>query len=151
MFKEKRKVDPYEGLHGKELIDAIMEGETVKMATREQYLEAIRLDEQNSKKLRKRQDIIFNISYHVKPIFFTPLAIMFHTIAFVTRFIGGVASVGLIYGFYRVYKLFAEYRAGVVQGNDVKVTIAIIVFPFIAFTISKVSELAWSYFEDNKY
>lgn len=147
----KKKIDPYEGLHGKELVDAIMKGEGVKIATPEQHREAVMIDAEKIRKYKQHEDLFFKIGYHVKPVFFTPLAIMFHTITFLFRIIGGIASVAMIYGIYCAYKAFSEWKMGMMYADDMKMALRLIIFPFAAFALAKISEIMWNYFENNKY
>ena len=76
---------------------------------------------------------------------------MFHIITFVFQIIGGIASIAMIYGIFCAYKAFTAWRAGAAYADNAKTAVMLICFPFAAFTIVKLSELAWTYFEDNKY
>lgn len=98
----------------------------------------------------RRKKIKYTIGFMLRRIFFSPLAIMFHLITIVSRFVGGVASLALIYGLYCAYKAFTEWRAGEVFADNVHTAVTLIIFPFIAYGISVVANMAWAFFEDNK-
>lgn len=151
MFKKKKEDNPLAGLHGQELVDAIKNMNHVKVLTPEQKRAFEMSQAKKERKEKKREDIFFTIGYHVKPVFFTPLSIMFHILTFVFRIIGGIASVAMIYGIYCAYKAFTAWNAGVAYEDNVKTAVMLIIFPFIAFAVAKIAELAWTYFEDNKY
>jgi len=151
MFKKKKEDNPLEGLHGQELVDAIKNMNYVKTLTPEQQRAFEVSQAEKERKAKRREDILFTIGYHVKPIFFTPLSIMFHIITFVFRIIGDIASVAMIYGLYCAYKAFTAWRAGTAYADNAKTAVMLIVFPFAAFAVAKLTELAWTYFEDNKY
>lgn len=151
MFKKKVEKDPYEGLHGKELVDAIMKGEGVKIATSKQYREVVMIDAEKTKKYRQHKNFFYMVGYYVKPVFFTPLAIMFHVIASVFYIIGSIASIAMIYGIYCAYKAFTAWKMGMVYAEKIEMAVNLIVFPFVAFAVAKIAEAMRNYLENNKY
>ncbi len=151
MFKKDKKNNPLTGLHGQELIDAIKNMNYVKVLSPEQQREFEISQAKKERKTQRRESIFFTIIYHVKPIFFTPLSIIFHIITFVFRIIGGIASVAMIYGIYCACKSFVAWKAGMAYADNAKIAAVLIAFPFVAFMIAKLAELAWTYFENNKY
>lgn len=142
MFKKKKEDNPLKGLHGEELVDAIKNMNYIRTLNPEQHRAFEISQAEKEKKKERRKDILFTIGYHVKPVFFTLLSIMFHIITLVFRIIGSVASVVMIYG-------IIAWREGMMYANNAKT--AVIIFPFAAFAVSKFAELAWDYFENNKY
>ena len=152
MLKKKQEKSKYEGLHGKELVEAIMRGETLgRPATEEGGRAYEKRAAELSRKYEREKEVKTKIGFFLKPIFYTPLAIMFHIITFVSRIIGGIASVAMIYGIYCAYKAFSAWKAGTVYTGDIKTIVMLLVFPFIAFAIATVSERLWCYFDDNRY
>lgn len=152
MFKKKQMKDKYEGLHGQELIDAIMrDGTFGKPVTESQARANDKRIAQLNRRYEREQEIKAKICLVLKPIFFTPLSIMFHVLTFVFRVIGGVASVALPFGIYFTYKYLVEWRMNGVCPEGLRTSIAVIIFPFIAFAFATLSEKLWCYFEDNRY
>ena len=152
MFKKKQKKYKYDGLHGKELVDAIMREETLgKPATNESMRLYRKRVAELDRKYEWEREIKEKTGAILKPIFFTPLAIMFHIITFVFRIIGGIASVAMIYGIYCAYKAFSAWRDGTAYGADMKTSAVLIIFPFIAFGVATIAERIWCYFDENRY
>lgn len=149
MFK-KKEGNPFEGLHGQDLIDAI-HNTGYRVATQEEMMEAERRIAELNRKYARQEEIKNKIIYFLKPIFFTPLAFIFHVITFVSRIAGAVACIALLYGLYCGYKAFTAWRAGEAFTGDAKTAAILIISPFIAYAIAEISERIWSYFEDNKY
>lgn len=148
----KKKKDPYENLHGKELVDAIMRDNTLgTIATERQQRENERMVRELDRKIARNEEIKSKIADFLRPIFFTPLSIFFHIVTFAFRIIGGISCVTMFYGIYCAYKAFIAWRAGEIFGNYVQTAVMLIVFPFIAFAIATIAGKAWVYFEDNKY
>lgn len=149
MFKKKEE-NPLKGLHGQELIDAINKPK-YRVATKEEMRETERRIAELNRKYARQEEIKGKIGYFLKPIFYTPLAFLFHVITFASRIVGAVACVAMLYGIYCGYKAFTAWRAGEAFAGDAKTAAVLIVFPFIAYTIAEISERIWGYFEDNKY
>lgn len=149
MFKKKEK-NPLDGLHGQDLVDAI-HNIGYHVATEKEIREAERRAMELNRKNARWEGIKSNIGYFLKPIFFTPLAFIFHVITFLFRIIGSIACITMLYGFYCAYKAFTAWRAGEAFAENAKAAALLIVFPFIAYAIATIAEHLWDYFEDNKY
>lgn len=149
MFKKKED-NPLKGLHGQELIDAI-NNTGYRVATKEEMWEAERRIAELNRKYARQEEIKSKIGYFLKPIFYTPLAFLFHVITFVSRIVGAVACIAMLYGIYCGYKAFTAWRAGEAFADNAKAAAMLIIFPFIAYAIAEVAERIWGYFEDNKY
>ena len=151
MPKKKQMKDKYDGLHGQELIDAIMKDGTFgKPVTESQARENDKLIAKMNRRYEKEQEIKSKICLALKPIFFTPLSIMFCVLTFVFRVIGGVTSVALPFGIYFTYKCLMQWRTNGVATERLRASIASILFPFIASAFAILTEKLWNYFEENK-
>lgn len=109
--------------------------------------------EKRRKRIHKREAFFENLRDIMRPVIFTPLSVVFHIISFVTKGIGYISSVGLIAGFYYLYKSIEALINGVPFGEiDTFVkAVAFIIIPFAAFGISVVTERIYCYFENNAY
>ena len=89
----------------------------------------------------------------LRTIIYTPLSIAFHAVSYVAKGIGYISSFGLIAGVYYLYQSFCAFKSGVPFGEIGEFTKAVgfIVFPFIAYLVSYVSEKIYTYFEENAY
>lgn len=152
MFKKKPKKDKYEGLHGQELVDAIMRDGTLGKPVTESQARAndSKIEELN-RRYERQLEWKVRIGMFLKPIIYTPLYILFHIVTFVFRIVGGIASVAMIYGIYCGYKAFTAWRAGEAFAGNLKTAVMLMIFPFAAFAIAVIAEKLWSYFEDNRY
>lgn len=151
MFKKKPKKDKYEGLHGQELVDAIMRDGTLgKPVTESQARANDRKIAELNRRYERQLEWKVRIGMFLKPIIYTPLSILFHIVTFVFRIVGGIASVAMIYGIYCGYKAFTAWRAGEAFSGDLKTAVMLIIFPFAAFAIAVIAEKLWSYFEDKR-
>ena len=100
-----------------------------------------------NKKLHKRNEVISNIAHYVKYVFYTPLAIATNIISVIFKIGGSVASIGIPYGVYCVYKTIVQLKAGIAF-EDIKQTTFVclfIIFPFIAFALSLLFEKVSDY------
>ena len=140
----------FRSLHGQDLVDAI-HNIGYHVATKEEMMAAQRRIDELNRKYARQEEIKSKIGYFLKPIFFTPLAFLFHVITFVSRIIGAIACIAMLYGIYCGYKAFAAWRAGEAFSENVKTAAMLIIFPFIAYAIAEIAERIWGYFEDNKY
>ena len=89
----------------------------------------------------------------VRTIIYTPLAIAFHGISFIARGIGYISSFGLILGAYYLYQSFSDFMNGVAisEIDTIKKAFVLIIFPFIAYSISIIAEKLYHYFDDNSF
>lgn len=95
-----------------------------------------------NKKLHKRNEVLSSIAHYVKYVFYTPLAIATNIISVIFKVGGSVASIGIPYGIYCVYKTIVQLKAGIAFG-DIKQTTFVCLFvisPFIAFALSLLFE-----------
>ncbi|MCD8198129.1 MAG: hypothetical protein LUE24_13370 [Lachnospiraceae bacterium] len=145
-----KKTDEFENLHGKDLVDAIMNS-GIKWPTPEEMEISRRQYAEQEAKERRRRERFESILDVLRPIFFTPLAFVFHVITFIARIVAGVSCVAMLYGFYCVYKAVTEWRAGLAYGDDAKTAVILIICPFVAYAVVMVAEKAWAYFENNKW
>ena len=85
----------------------------------------------------------------VKSIICTPLSIAFHAISFVSKGIGYISSFGLLIGFYYLYQAFSALFNGVAfaEIETFGKAVPFLIFPFIAYGISVVTEKIWLYLE----
>lgn len=85
----------------------------------------------------------------VKSIICTPLSIAFHAISFVSKGIGYISSFGLLIGFYYLYQSFSALFKGVAfaEIETFGKAVPFLVFPFIAYGVSVVTEKVWLYLE----
>lgn len=95
-----------------------------------------------NKKLHKRNEVLSSIAHYVKYVFYTPLAIATNIISVIFKVGGSVASIGIPYGIYCVYKTIVQLKTGIAFG-DIKQTTFVylfVIFPFIAFALSLLFE-----------
>lgn len=152
MFKGKKKKDKYEGLHGQELIDAIMRDGTFGKPITESQAKAndVRIEQLN-RRYEREAEIKEKVSLILKPVFFTPLSIMFHVLTVISRIVGAITSVALPFAIYFTYKYISEWRTIGVCPDGLRFSVAALIFPFIAFGMAALFEKLWCFFEDNRY
>lgn len=95
-----------------------------------------------NKKLHKRNEVLSSIAHYVKYVFYTPLAIATNIISVIFKVGGSVASIGIPYGIYCVYKTIVQLKTGIAFG-DIKQTTFVclfVIFPFSAFALSLLFE-----------
>lgn len=107
--------------------------------------------EKRLRQLDRRAEITDSIFSVLRRIIYTPLGIFFHLVTFISRIVGAIASVLMLVGLYYAYSSFVAWKNHINFGNDAKVAIALILFPFIAYAVAVVSEKAWDFFENNAY
>ena len=80
-----------------------------------------------NKKLHKRNEVLSSIAHYVKYVFYTPLAIATNIISVIFKVGGSVASIGIPYGIYCVYKTIVQLKTGIAFG-DIKQTTFVCLF-----------------------
>lgn len=105
----------------------------------------------NLKRLDKRYEFFDSVFSGLRTIIYTPLSIAFHAVSFVAKGIGYISSFGLIAGVYYLYQSFCAFKSGVPFGEigELSKAVGFIVFPFIAYLVSYVTEKIYTYFEEN--
>jgi len=119
----------------------------MRFMTEEEYEKSL----EKFEKTRKRDAIFEAIGICLRRIFFTPLSIFFHVIAFVTKGVGYVASFGMFVGVYNLYKAIKAIMGGAPIGevSELPSGIALILLPFVVFAISVITERLYIYLEDH--
>ena len=112
-------------------------------------------EEEAKKREKKRESVVKSKARRkcvvgaVKNIVCTPLSIAFHAISFVSKGVGYISSFGLIAGFYYLYQSFSALFKGVAfaEIESFGKAVPFLIFPFIAYGISVVTEKVWLYLE----
>lgn len=101
-------------------------------------------------KRKEKKSIVKNSFFGgLRTIVCTPLSIAFHAVSFVSKGIGYISSFGLIAGVYYLYQSFSALFKGVpfAEVDTFGKAFSFIIFPFIAYGISVVTEKVWLYLE----
>lgn len=109
--------------------------------------------ERDNRRYRRRRAIKSKLGSIFRMIFYPPLAVAFHAIAFVSRGVGFISSFGLLIVAYNVYKMIVALINGATfaELEDVRSTGALLVFPFIAYAVATLTDWLYDYFETNAY
>lgn len=116
----------------------------------DEELERFRLKrEEENKKIENKAVAKNGFFAMLRTIICTPLSIAFHAISFVSKGIGYISSFGLLIGFYYLYQSFSALFKGVAfaEIETFGKSVPFLIFPFIAYGISVVTEKVWLYLE----
>ena len=143
-MKQKKSADE---IRQEKLMDEIIKKSTINLTP---------ISEEEAKKREKKRESVVKkkarrngVVGAVKNIICTPLSIAFHAISFVSKGVGYISSFGLIAGFYYLYQSFSALFKGVAFADieSFGKAVPFIIFPFIAYGISVVTEKVWLYLE----
>lgn len=116
----------------------------------DEELESYRLKMEEEDRKEEKKAVAKNGFFAMlRTIICTPLSIAFHAISFVSKGIGYISSFGLLIGFYYLYQSFSALFKGVsfAEIETFGKAVPFLVFPFIAYGISVVTEKVWLYLE----
>lgn len=121
--------------------------------TEEEFEKSKKFIEKIDRKIEKREKIKSTLRSGFHTMFYTPLTIAFHAVAFILRGIGCIASLGLPIGFYYTYKSICSFVNGtpLKEIESIEMAIVLIVFPFIVYGIATFTEWIGDYFENHNY
>lgn len=102
--------------------------------TEEQKKETIRILEKDDKK----DEILNTIKETSLKIICTPLSIVFHLLWIISTIAVRIASVGMIYGIYKAYKVYGDVKSGVsfMSSSNLESAVFFILLPFLVGILS---------------
>lgn len=117
----------------------------------EQHEENIRRAEKSVKRERKIYERNQEIARCFRVVFFTPLSIAFNVISIVAKLIGSIASIGMPYGVYCIYKVYISLKGGMAfsQIHSMMFVWLFIALPVAAFLIHFIADKLHHYFFRN--
>lgn len=127
--------------------------DSIRIITSEETLRMERFERMRNARLGRKEEILSVIRSIIRRIVYTPLGILFHAISFIAKIVGGISAIGMIAGFWYTYRVFVLLKNGMKLGDikEIKLALVFLIFPFIAYGISVITEKAWEYFEDNAW
>ena len=99
------------------------------------------INEYTKKRLRKRERRL-KIVHTIKYIFYMPLSIAANVLSVLFKIAGSIASIGIPYGMYCLYKIILQLSNEVALSdiNEAHFVFPFFLFPFIAFALSAIFE-----------
>lgn len=112
--------------------------------------------EKDNQRYRRRQvikKIMSRIGKILRRIFYPPLAVAFHAIAFIARTFGFISSFGLLVAAYNVYEMVVGMKSGIPfrELENIKSTGLLLTLPFMAYAVANLTENIYEYFEENEF
>ena len=124
----------------------------IRMGTEEERREQQAYIDKYNEKLHRKWERNAAIGHSIKYVIFTPVIIALNIVTMIFKLVGGIASIGLPYGLYCVYKTIVQMNAGMALA-DIKQTTFVCLFvilPFTAFAIAMLSEKLADFLELHK-
>lgn len=124
----------------------------IRMGTERERREHQAYIDKYNEKLHRKWERNAAIGHSIKYVLFTPIIIALNIVNMILKFVGSIASIGLPYGLYCVYKTVIQMNAGMAL-TDIKQTTFVCLFailPFTAFALAMLSEKLADVLERNK-
>lgn len=125
----------------------------MRFMTEEELERSKQLMAKMDRKIEKREKIKSTLLSGFHAVFYTPLAIAFHAVAFISRSVGCIASLGLPFGVYYAYKFIQDLTNGIPfkESENLETAAALLALPFIVFAIAAFTGWVGDYFENNNF